>query len=145
MKKIIFYASLIIFTACNNADSTSPANLENTASTSTEQVTTIEWIEPSKKLGKISEGQILQIQFKFKNSGNKPLVIKSVTPGCGCTVADFPKEPIPPGKEGVIVASFDSKGRLDLQKKDIHVVANTEGNPNHTLHFELEVVKGAGS
>ena len=145
MKKIIFYLSVIAITACNNADSSSPAKVENAAAPGSEQVTSIEWIEPSKNLGKITEGQVLQIQFKFKNSGNKPLVIKSVTPGCGCTVAEFPKEPIAPGKEGVIIASFDSKGRLDMQKKDIHVVANTEGNPNHTLHFELEVVKAAGS
>ena len=144
MKKLLFYALIIFSLSCNDADSTSTTQVESAASSGSEQLTTIEWIEPSKKLGKITEGQILQIQFKFKNSGNKPLVIKSVSPGCGCTVADFPKEPIAPGKEGVIVASFDSKGRLDLQSKDIYVVANTAGNPNHTLHFELEVVKSAG-
>ena len=128
--------------ACSDADSSSAEAGTINASDST-QLTTIEWIEPSKNLGKITEGQVLQIHFKFKNTGDHPLVIKSVQPSCGCTVADFPKQPIPPGGEGEITGAFDSNGRSDLQSKDILVVANTKGSPNHTLHFELNVVKAA--
>ena len=104
-------------------------------------VTSVEWIEPTKNLGKISEGQKLQINYHFKNTGTKPLIIKSVTPGCGCTLANYPKEPIAPGKEADIVASFDSKGREGHQHKEIKVIANTEGREDHTLSFELDVVK----
>ncbi len=126
--------------ACSDAESKSAETSAVNASDST-QLTTIEWIEPSKNLGKITEGQVLQIHFKFRNTGDHPLVIKSVQPSCGCTVADFPKQPIPPGGEGEITGAFDSNGRSDLQSKDILVVANTKGSPNHTLHFELNVIK----
>src|SRR5687768_4192896 len=130
--------------ACSDAESKSTETAAGNTSDST-QLTTIEWIEPSKNLGKITEGQVLQIHFRFKNTGDHPLVIKSVQPSCGCTVADFPKQPIPPGGEGEITGAFDSNGRSDLQSKDILVVANTKGSPNHTLHFELNVVKGNGN
>jgi hypothetical protein len=142
MRICVFFICLSWLIACSDAESTAPA-AENSSTAASEQLTTIEWIEPNKNLGKITEGQVLSIHFKFKNTGENPLVIKSVQPSCGCTVADFPKQPIPPGGEGEITGSFDSNGRLDHQSKDILVVANTKGSPNHTLHFELNVVKGA--
>ena len=144
MRNFFIFICLTWLIACTDAES--KATAADTAGTAAnEQLTTIEWIEPSKNLGKINEGQILQINFKFKNTGDHPLVIKSVQPSCGCTVADFPKQPIPPGGEGEITGSFDSNGRSDQQSKDILVVANTKGSPNHTLHFELNVVKGSGN
>jgi Protein of unknown function (DUF1573). len=108
--------------------------------TSTEDVTTIQWIDSLKNYGKIDEGQVLQVAFRFKNTGNKPLVIKSVRPGCGCTAANPPDKPIMPGEEGVINASFDSKGRPGTNKKEIYVSANTADKTDHVLHFDVEVV-----
>jgi hypothetical protein len=104
-------------------------------------LTTIEWIEPKKDLGTINEGQKLQISFHLKNTGNSPLIFQSVVPGCGCTVADYPKEPIAPGKEADITASFDSKGREGQQHKEITVTANTKESSQHTLSFNVMVVK----
>ena len=140
MRIVLIVLCLSWLISCADADSkTVEAGTVNTSDST--QLTTIEWIEPNKNLGKITEGQVLQIHFRFKNTGDHPLVIKSVQPSCGCTVANFPKEPIPPGAEGEITGAFDSNGRSDLQSKDILVVANTKGSPNHTLHFELNVVK----
>ncbi|HTE27301.1 DUF1573 domain-containing protein [Flavitalea sp.] len=104
-------------------------------------LTSIEWIEPKKDLGTINEGQKLQISFHLKNTGTAPLVLQSVVPGCGCTVADYPKEPIAPGKEADITASFDSKGREGQQHKEITVTANTKESSQHTLSFNVMVVK----
>ena len=130
--------------ACNDADQTAPAtsNAEARAKpTDSLQLTTIQWMDSVKNLGKITEGQKLEIAFRFKNTGNKPLIIESVRPGCGCTVADYPKEPIAPGAEGEITGSFDSHGRENLQRKEITVTANTKGSPLHTLIFEVDVFK----
>lgn len=143
MRIIIIFACCLYLTCCSNADSKSTVNAANGLDSS--KLTTVEWIEPSKNLGKITEGQVLQIHFRFKNTGENPLIIKSVRPSCGCTVADFPKEPIAPGKEGEITGSFDSKGRSDIQRKEIYVEANTKGSPNHTLHFELDIIKNSGA
>lgn len=103
--------------------------------------TSIQWIDSARDMGKISEGQKLQISFRFKNTGDRPLVIESVRPGCGCTVADYPKEPIAPGDEGEITGSFDSKGREGMQHKEIMVTANTKGSQEHHVYFNVEVVK----
>ncbi len=105
----------------------------------TRPLTTIEWIDSARNFGKIEEGQKLAVTFRFRNSGDKPLVIASVHPSCGCTVADFPRRPIAPGKEAEITGEFDSKGRVGLQHKDLTVHANTSAGV-HRLSFEVNVV-----
>lgn len=106
----------------------------------TNNLTTIQWLDSSKSLGTIKEGQVLKISFRFRNAGMKPLVIERVQPGCGCTVADYPKAPIAPGETGEILASFDSKGREGQQKKNITVFANTAID-THPLWFDVLVEK----
>jgi len=103
--------------------------------------TTIEWIEKTKDYGKITEGQKLEVSFRFKNTGDKPLIIESVHPSCGCTVADPPKEPIAPGSEGEIKGSFDSNGTQGDQHKTLVVTANTKGGQTHDLSFTVSVDK----
>ena len=40
--------------------------------------------------------------FKFKNTGNAPLVVSAVKSSCGCTVPKKPEAPILPGEDGEI-------------------------------------------
>src|SRR5450432_1416833 len=107
----------------------------------TANFTTIQWIDSVKDYGKITEGQKLEVLYRFKNTGNKPLIIESVHPSCGCTVADPPKEPIAPGAQGEIKGAFDSNGKSGQQHKTIFVMANTKGVQNHELAFTVEVQK----
>ena len=142
MGRYFLFILSIAFFACNNADQPANATTASSAAGSdTSSLTTIQWIDSIKNLGRITEGQKLQISFRFKNTGTKPLIIQSVRPGCGCTVADYPKEPIAPGGEGEITGSFDSQGRENLQRKEIAVTANTKGSAHHTLFFEVDVFK----
>jgi len=103
--------------------------------------TTIEWKEQTKHFDKITEGQKLDVNFAFKNTGDKPLVILNVQASCGCTVPDPPKEPIAPGAEGMIKATFNSEGKSGLVHKTLYVTANTKGTQQHELVFEVEVDK----
>jgi hypothetical protein len=103
--------------------------------------TSIKWMEQSRDYGKINEGQKLEVSFRFKNTGDKPLVIESVRPSCGCTVADPPKEPIAPGATGEIKGAFDSNGKSGQQHKSIYVYANTKGQQSHELDFTVDVQK----
>lgn len=135
----VFVASII---SCDYADKTPAGVAHSTQPLDSTKFTTIQWIDSVKDYGKITEGQKLDVSFRFKNTGDKPLVISSVRPSCGCTAAEPPKEPIAPGAEGVITASFNSQGREGINKKDIYVEANTKGTQNHTIHFDVEVVKG---
>jgi Protein of unknown function (DUF1573) len=102
-------------------------------------LTTIQWLDTAKSIGKITEGEKVEITYRFVNSGDKPLVIQSIGVSCGCTVAEKPGELFAPGKEGVIKAIFDSKGRLGSNHKTVTVYANTE-QPMHPLTFDVEVV-----
>lgn len=144
MKKVLLISAISFFAFACTDSSSEPAveNSVTSAPVSNEAaLTTIQWIDSSKNLGKINEGQKVNISFRFKNSGDKPLVIQSVQPGCGCTVADYPKEPIAPGAEAEITGAFDSQGREGLQHKQITVTANTIGSSTHQVEFVVEVVK----
>lgn len=59
--------------------------------------------------GTIEVGSPGHCEFRFTNTMKKALVISNVKPSCGCTVASWPKEPIPAGKTGVIKVSYNTK------------------------------------
>lgn len=132
-------------TGCQNSADASAVNrdsLNAAAMKDTANYTSIQWIDSiEQNLGKVKEGQIVEINWRFKNSGNKPLIIEKVEPGCGCTAADPPKEPIAPGKEGVITAKFDSHNRQGVNHKDVYVRANNSNKDGNSLRFIVEVTK----
>ena len=76
--------------------------------------------------GSIKEGDIVDYVYKFKNTGKFPLVISKATATCGCTVPEWPKEPIPVGGQGEIKVKFNSKGKSNLQTKYVSINANTK-------------------
>ena len=104
--------------------------------------TSITWLDSTNRnYGTIPEGKKLEVAYRFLNSGNKPLIIARVQPSCGCTVAEQPEEPIQPGKEGVIKASFNSEGRTGINNKTLFVVANTREVQTNELRFSVLVQK----
>jgi len=108
----------------------------------TSQYTKITWLDSTTRdFGSIPEGQKLEVAFRFLNAGSKPLIIARVQPSCGCTVAEQPDEPIMPGKEGVIKASFNSEGRIGINHKKIYVIANTVGSQSNEIEFSVLVQK----
>ena len=116
------------------------SNSTTTAVVDSANFTSIQWIDSTKSMGTIKEGDILKINYRFKNTGSKPLIIEKVQPGCGCTIADYPKEPIGPGQEGEVKAEFDSHAKEGFQKKNISVFANTATH-SYTLFFDVTVEK----
>ena len=104
-------------------------------------LTSIEWIDSALNMGKIREGEKVEVAFRFKNTGTEQLVINNVSASCGCTVAEKPQEPIGPGKEGLIRAAFDSKGRTGQNHKTLTVYANTAASV-YNLSFDVEVTPG---
>lgn len=75
--------------------------------------------------GTITEGQVVEHTYSFKNVGEAPLIIQSAQGSCGCTVPDWSKQPIPPGGTGFVKAKFDSNGKPNIQNKTVTVTANT--------------------
>jgi hypothetical protein len=86
--------------------------------------TTVQVIDSVYHFGKVTDGEKVEYNFRFKNTGNKPLVVTNATASCGCTVPQKPEKPVPPGELGFIKVVFDSKGRLGTAHKTIHVTSN---------------------
>jgi hypothetical protein len=58
--------------------------------------------------GKIKQGVPAKGTFTITNISKEPLIIEQANPTCGCTISDYTKEPIAPGKTGVIVATYNA-------------------------------------
>ena len=80
--------------------------------------------------GDIIDGEVVMHTFEFKNTGEGPLVISGANSSCGCTVPEYPREPVEPGKKGKITVKFDSSGKKGLEEKTVTIVANTEPSRN---------------
>ena len=75
---------------------------------------------------------------------NKPLIIKNVRASCGCTTPLWPKEPIMPGKEAVIKAVYNSKGRVGNFNKAITITSNAD-TPTKVLYIKGTITKPVNS
>jgi hypothetical protein len=137
-------ALALLAASCRNQDRDTTAE---TASSNQQQaseavkappVTTVQWVDSIRDMGIVKEGEKIEIPFRFKNTGTEQLVISKVDVACGCTVAEKPEQPVAPGKEGVIRASFDSRGRPGPNHKTLTVHANTS-EQMHTLIFDVDV------
>lgn len=138
MKNTLILFVSILFLAllsCNNSDgklSTDVVSNPNSASgNSTDGLPVIEFEKDLHDFGTLIQGEKATVNFKFRNTGRTDLVITQVKSSCGCTVPEYPKEPIKPGGEGAIKVSFDSSGRKGVQSKTVNVVHN--GQPNSTV------------
>lgn len=89
--------------------------------------------------GKIKQGDKVSYDFKFTNTGKSPLIITNAASTCGCTIPEWPKEPIKPQDGGVIKVTFNSAGKGGLIDKLIIVTSNTV--PSTTMaHLTGEVI-----
>ncbi len=154
MKNKIFLQKLITLTiiisvliSCNNATD----KINNTQNTNLEKITPKTNTQESKNtinaqiidnaggaqfeftndggtvwdFGTIKQGDSPEFSFKFKNTGNEPMIISNAKGSCGCTVPKWPKEPIAPGAIGEINVKFNSKGKKGSQNKTVTLTANT--------------------
>jgi hypothetical protein len=117
MKKLIltlgFVAGLTAFTFAQDGHSANDGhNHAATSATETAAPTSLADIKMDKfehNYGNIKQGDNGECEFKFVNNGKEPLVITNCMGSCGCTVPQCPKEPILPGKSGVIKVKYDTQ------------------------------------
>lgn len=153
MKKNIILASAFIFAvAFANAQAPATPAVSNTAAPQTATEVKVEnknqaefkFTETSMEYsyGTIKQGESVTHNFEFTNSGKEPLVITSAHGSCGCTVPDWPKEPIKKGEKGVIKVTFNSAGKQGPQDKTVTINSNAKTNPA-VLHIKGNVDKPA--
>jgi len=152
MKKIVIALTsfaLVSLTACNNAaDKVEGSESEGSEETTAVDPGTVEaegtpvftFTQESHDFGEINEGDVAEHDFTFKNTGNAPLIITNAQGSCGCTVPQWPREPIAPGEEGLIKVSFNSNGKVGSQTKTVTLNANTV--PNTKVLKISALVKG---
>jgi hypothetical protein len=90
------------------------------------------------QIGNIRQGEIVTHDFEFKNNGKRPLVISSAKGSCGCTVAEFPSEPMIPGQTGTIKVRFNSSGKKGHQEKTVTILDNSNKGI-HLLYLKGDV------
>lgn len=113
MKKLLFIASLIIFTA--------QATLAQTTSCAQ-----IKFDKTTHDFGTFAEKDGLQtVVFSFTNVGDAPLVIHQAVASCGCTVPSYTKKPIQPGEKGEVKVTYKGQGKWPGEfQKTVSVVTN---------------------
>lgn len=113
MKKLLFvFTAILAFSFASQAQST-----DANAPEITFEKTTFDF-------GDIKQGQVVNASFKFKNTGKSPLILQNVQTSCGCTVPQWPKDPIGAGKTSEMNATFNSAGKMGQQNKVITVFSN---------------------
>ena|SRR5436190_12293359 len=75
-------------------------------------------------LGKIKQGNPTTATFVITNIGTEPLIIEQANPTCGCTIGDYTKSPIAPGKTGTITATYNAAA---LNHFDKHLTVKFAG------------------
>jgi hypothetical protein len=75
--------------------------------------------------GNLPTGAKVDHYFKFTNTGKSPLIIKDAKGSCGCTVPEFPKQPIAPGATDSIKVTYDAGTQAGRQQKTVTLTTNT--------------------
>src|SRR6185436_1291730 len=153
MKKTILLVSMFIaFTAATKAqnDKATPPTVAPAATPATVTPATTPAAAPAQdnpnaadfkfekeeyNFGTIKQGDKVEFDFSFVNSGKDPLVITDAHGSCGCTVPTRPKEPIKKGEKGMIHVTFNSAGKMGMQDKTVTLNSNAKSNPK-VLHLK---------
>ena len=137
---ILTYLLCIVGVSCKNEKNSNmpdnainPSVIDNPATASStkkkeDNVPVFKFDNDIHDFGKMVEGEKVSFAFRFKNVGKGDLVIRAAQGSCGCTVPEYPKEPVKPGIEGIINVTFDSDGKEGFQEKTITLISNTMPN-----------------
>lgn len=145
MNKLIIALSFLTLVSCSNSSEDGKVETDaitNTASANGEEkgdLPEIKFAEEVFDFGKITQGEKVSHAFTFKNVGTKNLIISGASGSCGCTVPEWPKEPIKPGSEGTINVVFSSEGKSGMQEKTVTIVTNCEP-ATRVIRIKTEII-----
>ena len=135
MKKIFTLLLMVAMISSISFAQDSSASEENTSGpTMTFESMTVDY-------GTIEQNSDPLRSFIFTNTGNEPLQITHAKGSCGCTVPEYPKEPIMPGEQAKINVRYDTK-RIGKFVKSVTLTTNTTSG-KEKLTIKGEVLKKA--
>jgi hypothetical protein len=115
--------------ASNAAPGAQTGDLANTQTgkmSETRAKTTMTFDKKEHDFGTIKQGDQVECVFKVTNTGKEALILEEAHGSCGCTVPEYPKDPIPAGESRDIKVKFNSAGKKGQQAKTVTITANTE-------------------
>jgi len=123
----VLIAAGMLATACNSgaASEDRQTAAASVATDSTQGAPEITFEQTVHNFGQITQGEKVEYAFRFTNTGNRDLLIQDAVSSCGCTVPEWPKEPVKPGESGYLKVVFDSHGKEGFTEKEISIKANT--------------------
>ncbi len=115
-----------------------PRSLNSTNEDVIQELGHLKFTDTVHNFGTISEGEIIEYDFAYQNTGKKNVIISDAKAGCGCTIPTYKKEPIKPQENGVIKIKFNSQGKLGHNEKSVEI--STNGNPSrHMLNMIVDI------
>ena len=128
MFRYSFFLIFFFCFSCQNVSNNSVDIINNPISFETSDkdllMPIIEFDYDSYDFGEIQQGKFIDIEYNLMNTGNAPLLIRSAKGSCGCTVPDWPKDPINAGNSAKIKVRFNSEGKKGYQNKKITLITN---------------------
>ena len=121
---IIILLSAALLNGCDVRKKDKIANTAAIKPVLTDSPTVVQIIDTVYNFGKITEGEIVEFSYRFKNTGNYPLIVSNAAASCGCTVPEKPENPIKPGEIGYIKVKFNSDKRPGEVHKTVAVTSN---------------------
>lgn len=115
-------------TDANNADSATPQSFAGKVINVSDSLIKHS-VADTLDFGRINSGEVVEVYAALRNSGDTPFVIISGETGCGCTTIDYPKEPIKPGEQKLILLKFDSKSLSGWQLKLMKIRTSLASEP----------------
>jgi len=119
MKKILQTLGIAFAVLSVNAQETKPATATPVSTAD------IKFEKLVHDYGTMKQGGNGDCEFVYTNTGKEPLIINNCQGSCGCTVPSCPKEPILPGKTGVLKVHYDTK-RVGAISKGVSVQSNAK-------------------
>lgn len=129
MKKLVFTIFFSLVTA---------AGFNTVAAQENQIGPIIEFTKDVYDYGNLKHGADGKSIFEFKNTGVSPLIISHAQASCGCTVPQWPKEPIPPGGKERIVVMYNTKNAGPINKS-VTITSNAVNEPTKVLRIKGNV------
>ncbi|MFK8054601.1 MAG: DUF1573 domain-containing protein [Saprospiraceae bacterium] len=126
--------------AATSAAANAAATVANAVPTG--PTTVMSFDETTFDFGTVTEGEKVSHTYNFKNTGDEPLILQNAKGSCGCTVPQWPREPIAPGASGEVVVEFNSKGKAGDRNQKVTITSNT--NPAQSFIYLKGKVNKAG-
>jgi hypothetical protein len=82
------------------------------------------------QFGRVRQGRTVRHRFRFINRGQSPLIIQDARSSCGCTVTDFPGQPVGPGEEGSLTVTLNTSNLAGNQDKPVALIIKNQPQPS---------------